>query len=103
MAPTSMLQKAIRRGETGHALQAATAFLRDDLDKLRRRLTVALFEDIGLGSLDLISPMLIATSAKRIRKQFGGKWAVASALVKRMAAARNVGLGWPDGLTAGPC
>jgi len=85
----SMLQKAIRRGETGHALRAAATLLRDAPDRLWRRLTVAVFEDVGLGSLDLICPVLIATSAKGIRKQFGGDWVVASALVERMAQARK--------------
>lgn len=85
----SMLQKAIRRGETGHALRAAATLLQDAPDRLWRRLTVAVFEDVGLGSLDLISPVLIATSAKGIRKQFGGDWIVASALVERMAQARK--------------
>jgi hypothetical protein len=85
----SMLQKAIRRGETGHALRAAATLLRDAPDRLWRRLTVAVFEDVGLGSLDLVSPVLIATSAKGIRKQFGGDWMVASALVERMAQARK--------------
>lgn len=85
----SMLQKAIRRGETGHALRAAATLLRDDADRLWRRLTVAVYEDIGLGSLDHIAPVLIATSGKGIRQKFGGEWAVASALVERMAAARK--------------
>jgi hypothetical protein len=85
----SILQKSIRRGETAHALRAAATLLRDDPDKLWRRLTVAVFEDIGLGSLDLIAPVLIATSGKGIRQKFGGDWVVASALVKHMAAARK--------------
>jgi replication-associated recombination protein RarA len=59
----SILQKSIRRGEAGHALRAAATLLRDDPDKLWRRLAVAVFEDIGLGSLDLIMPVLIGTSA----------------------------------------
>jgi hypothetical protein len=85
----SILQKAIRRGEVGHALRAAATLLRDDPDKLWRRLAVAVFEDIGLGSLDLTAPVLIATSGKGVRKAFGGEWLVASAIVERMAAARK--------------
>jgi hypothetical protein len=85
----SLLQKSIRRGETGHALRAAATLLRDEPDKLWRRLAVAVFEDIGLGSLDLIIPVLIGTSGKGIRQKFGGDWIVASALVERMAAARK--------------
>lgn len=85
----SLLQKSIRRGETGYALRAAASLLRDDADKLWKRLAVAVYEDIGLGSLELIAPVLIGTSAKSIRQKFGGDWIVASALVERMAAARK--------------
>ncbi len=85
----SLLQKSIRRGETGHALRAAATLLRDDPDKLWRRLTVAVFEDIGLGSLDLVAPVLVATSGKSIRQKFRGDWVVASAIVERMAEARK--------------
>lgn len=85
----SLLQKSIRRGETGLALRAAASLLRDDPDKLWKRLAVAVFEDIGLGSLDLINPVLIATSGKGVRKSFGGDWVVARAMVERMAAARK--------------
>lgn len=85
----SLLQKSIRRGETGHGLRAAATLLRDDTDKLWKRLAVAVYEDIGLGSLNLIAPVLIGTSAKGIRQKFGGDWLVASALVERMAAARK--------------
>jgi hypothetical protein len=85
----SLLQKSIRRGETGHALRAAATLLRDDADKLWRRLAVGVFEDVALGSLALIAPVLIATSGKGIRQKFGGDWAVASAIVERMAAAHK--------------
>lgn len=85
----SILQKSIRRGETGHALRAAATLLRDAPDRLWKRLAIAVFEDIGLGSLDLITPVLIATSAKGVRKAFGGDWQVVSALVERMVAARK--------------
>lgn len=85
----SLLQKSIRRGETGFALRAAATLLRDAPDRLWKRLAVAVFEDIGLGSLDLIAPVMIATSSKAIRQKFGGDWILASALIERMAAARK--------------
>lgn len=85
----SLLQKSIRRGETGHALRAAATLLRDDPDKLSRRISVASFEDIGLGSLGLIKPVLTATSGQAIRQKFGGHWLVVSAVVERMSAARK--------------
>lgn len=85
----SMLQKALRRGETGHALRAAATLLRDAPDRLWKRLAVAVFEDVGLGGLDLIAPVLIGTSGKGVRQKFGGDWIVVSALVERMAAARK--------------
>ena len=85
----SLLQKSIRRGDTGYALRAAATLLRDAPDRLWKRLAVAVFEDIGLGSLDLIAPVLMATSGKGIRRALGGDWPVASAIVERMAAARK--------------
>lgn len=85
----SLLQKSLRRGETGHALRAAATLLRDAPDRLWKRLTVASFEDAGLGSIDLIAPVLIATSGKGVRRAFDGEWPVASAIVERMAAARK--------------
>lgn len=85
----SLLQKSIRRGETGHALHAAATLLRDAPDRLWKRLAVAVFEDIGLGSLDLFAPVMFATSGKGVRKTFGGDWPVVSAIVERMAAARK--------------
>ena len=85
----SLLQKSIRRGETGFALRAAAALLRDAPERLWKRLAVAVFEDIGLGSLDLIAPIMIATSGKGIRQKFGGDWHVVSALIERMATARK--------------
>lgn len=85
----SLLQKSIRRRETGFALRAAATLLRDAPDRLWKRLAVAVFEDIGLGSLDVIAPVMIATSSKSIRQKFGGDWIVASALIERMAAARK--------------
>ncbi|NGO49762.1 hypothetical protein [Allomesorhizobium camelthorni] len=85
----SLLQKSLRRGETNHALRAAATLLRDTPDRLWKRLAVAVFEDVGLGSLDLITPVLVGTSAKGIRKTFGGDWLIASVLVERIAAARK--------------
>ena len=85
----SLLQKSIRRGEAGLALRASASLLRDDPDKLWRRLSVIAYEDIGLGSLDLIMPTLIATSGKVVRRAFHGEWPVASAIVEGMATARK--------------
>jgi hypothetical protein len=85
----SVLQKSIRRGEIGHALNAAATLLRDDPQRLWRRLVIAVFEDVGLGQLNLIAPVLIATGSKNVRRQFGGEWPVASLLVERMAEARK--------------
>lgn len=85
----SLLQKSIRRGEVGLALRASATLLRNDADKLWKRLAMAVVEDMGLGDLSLITPVLIATSGKGVRKSFGGDWVVASAIVERMAATRK--------------
>jgi hypothetical protein len=45
----SLLQKAIRRGRTETALQAAATLLEQSPERLWRRLACIAFEDVGLG------------------------------------------------------
>jgi hypothetical protein len=83
----SALQKALRRGDTDLALRAAASLLEQDAAKLWRRLAGIVFEDVGLGSVETIRLVMVATAGKGFRQQFGGEWAVASLLVEHMAAA----------------
>lgn len=84
---TSALQKAIRRGHEAAAL-AATSFLLDGhTDRFWHRLIVIALEDVGIGDLDLVRNVLLASTRKGWRAEHGGDWAVASWLVSRLCAA----------------
>ena len=80
----SLMQKAIRRGDEGFALGATASLLHTAPDKLWRRLTVTVFEDIGIADIDIIGLTVAAAARKAWRKQLGGEWVVASYLVTRM-------------------
>lgn len=83
----SMLQKAVRRGRVELALNAAATLLRDDPDRLWRRLGSVAFEDVGLGCASTLGLTVAALTGKRFRAAVGGEWAVASVVVKAMCAA----------------
>jgi hypothetical protein len=83
------MQKAIRRGRTELALQAAATLLQQSPEWLWRRLACIAFEDVGLGDLDLVTQVTAAMTGKRARTTMGGEWTVASFLITRMAAARK--------------
>lgn len=83
----SMLQKAVRRGETAHALRAAATLLQDSPERLWRRLGVIAFEDVGVADLRTVGMVTVALAGKRFRQQLGGEWPVAACLVELMAKA----------------
>lgn len=83
----SMMQKAIRRGETARALRAAATLLQDAPERLWRRMGVIAFEDIGVADLRTVAMVTVALAGKRFRQPLGGEWAVASLLVELMAKA----------------
>lgn len=85
----SLVQKAIRRGHEGLALQAAATLLRDAPERLWSRLGAIAHEDIGLGDLATAGLVTAALAGKTVRAQLGGEWRVASFLVARMAKARK--------------
>jgi len=80
----SLMQKAIRRGQTVLALDAASTLLQVSPERLWRRLGVTAYEDIGVADTDLISLTTVALRGKRFREPLGGEWAVASFLIERM-------------------
>lgn len=85
----SALQKGIRRGDFGLATRAAATLLKLDPAKLWRRLAGIVVEDIGLADLGCIDLVMVGTTSKGFRQQFGGEWAVASLLIERMCEARK--------------
>lgn len=85
----SLLQKSIRRGEVGFALQAAATLLHSDPERLWRRLICAAYEDIGLGDVNAVALVNGAVTGKLFRRSLGGDWAVASLIVERLAMTRK--------------
>jgi hypothetical protein len=83
----SLLQKAIRRGESELAQHAAATLLLIAPDRLWRRCGAAAFEEIGVADLETVSLVTAALAGKRYRATIGGEWKVASFLVERMAKA----------------
>lgn len=81
----SLLQKAIRRGETGWAIRAASTLLKQSPDPLWRRIGIIAFEDVGLGDLNTVMAVHAGLAGKAIRAKFGGEEIVATALAARMA------------------
>jgi len=84
---SSLIQKAIRRGRTELALDAAAALLEQSPERLWRRLACIVFEDVGLGDPELVALTSAAMAGKRARAVLGGEWAVASYLTSRMSQA----------------
>src|SRR5260370_32055155 len=83
----SLLQKAIRRGESEMAQQAAATLLLIAPERLWRRCGAAAFEEIGVADLQTVSLVTAALAGKRYRATIGGEWKVASFIVDRMAKA----------------
>src|SRR5688572_29458860 len=67
----SAMQKAIRRGETETALRAAASLWYAERQNFWRRLHVTACEDIGVGDVDAVSKVLVATASPSFRRQLG--------------------------------
>lgn len=81
----SALQKAVRRGEHDLAQSAAATLLRGAPEKLWRRLGAIAFEDVGVANFDALFSVTCALGGKRLRRQWGGEWRTASALVRLLS------------------
>src|ERR1017187_9494565 len=68
----SLLQKAIRRGESELAQHAAATLLLIAPDRLWRRCGAAAFEEIGVADLQTVSLVTAALAGKRYRATIGG-------------------------------
>jgi hypothetical protein len=63
---SSTFQKAIRRGDSLAAQQAATTLLLERSSAFWRRLTIVAFEDVGIGSVSTVqTAVLVATDQKK--------------------------------------
>lgn len=83
----SLLQKAIRRGESEWAQRAAATLLLIAPERLWRRCGAAAFEEIGVADFEAVSLVTAALAGKRYRATVGGEWKVASFVVGRMVRA----------------
>lgn len=85
----SLMQKAIRRGDSHIALSAAASLLEMAPQRLWRRIGCIAFEDIGVADLECVGLVTAALTRKAMRKQLGGEWTVASLVVEKMANANK--------------
>lgn len=84
---SSVLQKAIRRGEVELAQRAALTFYHHRKSALWRRLMVIAFEDVGAGSADALAMTVAAGTDPAFRKNSGGDVALALHLARLLAEA----------------
>lgn len=85
----SLLQKAVRRGRVELALHAAATLLQISPERLWRRLSCIVFEDIGLADIPTLSLVTASLAGKRIRARLGGEWSVAACVVRAMSEANK--------------
>lgn len=84
---SSLLQKAIRRGEAPLAERAALSFLKAQSTGLFRRLMVIACEDVGAADPDAVVKTLLAAEFPQWRERSGGNARVAAYLARMLAEA----------------
>ena len=82
---SSCLQKALRRGEFVFALSAARLLLRQDPERLWRRLCVCAFEDFGLSDLS-VTARVVGVAANRGFRLVQGEARVLAHLIDLLCA-----------------
>lgn len=84
---SSVLQKAIRRGDVSYAVTAATYLAELDPVRLWRRMVVISLEDVGLGDLETAAHVVWVSGKRVWRQKHGGEVAFARLMAKRLAQA----------------
>jgi len=84
---SSLLQKAIRRGDLDHAMMAAMAFYTHRGQGIWRRLALIAVEDIGVANLPLVQRAVMLAADKKYRQAAGNELGMIFGLVTDMAAA----------------
>jgi len=84
---SSLLQKSIRRGETDVAQRSALSFFELKGSAIWRRLMVIAFEDIGIGSVEVLIMTVATASDSNWRKSHGGDPRLALHLATGLAEA----------------
>jgi hypothetical protein len=77
----SVLQKAIRRGESHLALRAAKSLCENDPKRFWRRMGIMALEEIGSTGVPLFAPKIAAMAIRSGRKTARADWQVAQKLV----------------------
>lgn len=84
---SSLLQKAIRRGDADLAQRAALTFLGSQGAAIWRRLMVIAVEDVGAACAETLIKTVAACTSAEWRKEAGGAAAVAAYVVRLLADA----------------
>ena len=86
-AASSLLQKAIRRGETDFAIHAAHTLYRHRGRAIWRRLVTIGFEDIGIADPKLLAELTYVASDKKLRAAIAAETELIENFCSRLAAA----------------
>jgi len=83
----SLLQKAIRRGDTGAAQRAAVTFYLQKGSAIWRRFIIIAFEDVGAAAPEIVAMTVAGSTDAAWRKKTGGDAATAILLARLLAEA----------------
>lgn len=81
------VQKSIRRGETEIAQRAAITLLKLKGPTIWRRFMVIAFEDVGIGAIDVVTTVVVASSDAAFRKTCGDDIRVSARLAALLSEA----------------
>ena len=82
---SSLMQKAIRRGDVELAVRAADALYTMRGSSVFRRLAIVACEDVGIAGVDVVIDTVAACADAALRKHAGGNAMVLAHLVERLA------------------
>lgn len=86
---SSLLQKAIRRGDLYAARQAGRFLLEAKREHLLRRLNIIAAEDIGMADIETVGITAACLASAKVRRDLGGDAVVTNYLIWRMVDARK--------------
>jgi len=86
---SSLLQKAIRRGNLHAARQAGRFLLEVKKEHLFRRLNAIAAEDIGIADIQTLAITAACLTSAKVRRDLGGEAVVTDYLIRRMVEARK--------------
>ena len=84
---SSLLQKAIRRGDTNTAYRAGYQLLAIDRTRLWRRLMVVALEDIGIGDIRAAALLIATATTPKLRRLIGDDASALQYVVEEACAA----------------